>query len=176
MTSGGVCRRSVWNPSNPSNTLSLTSYGVSLIDHCACTLFGTYLIKIALIVLMSSFRKIIETLRLLFFRNRKRQDVTWPRVCRHVCRMLFTFQRQDLASRGKSFTAEFFFCYLNNHCKVTFKANKMFLSCLKNNNFWFMGFYRRANFDIWFKWYQWDKNRAVLSTTEQLVFFWISQR
>ena len=64
-----------------------------------------------------------------------------PRACRQVCRLRFTFQRQDLLLEGSHLPQSFFL--LLNHYKATFKAYKMFLSCLKNYNFGFMWLYSK---------------------------------
>ena len=63
----------------------------------------------------------------------------FPPVCRR------RLNSPKSASRGKLFTAVFL---LLNRCKTTFKVYKIFLSCLKNYNFWFMGIYSKFSLRI----------------------------
>ena len=88
---------------------------------------------------------LLERLRLMFFWNRKRQHVTWLRACRQVCRLRFTFPRQDLLLEVIHLPQSFL---LLNHCQDWLKACKIILSCFKIYNFAFMVLYSKFSWEI----------------------------
>ena len=113
----------------------------------------------------------IETFNIRFFMgNRKPRNVMWPRSCCHVCRLEFTFERQEGLSAVSDLRQGFFFASKN----CTASRLKVQISFLYLPVMCYLDFWSRSNELVVFlgeenKNFEFTKNNMAALNNERLA-------